>query len=306
MNDRPVNRWRARLGRGSGPTLVIAHRGDSAHAPENTIEAARLGHSAGADAWELDVRLARDGVAVVFHDESLRRTTDVAVRFAADPRAGMLRVADFDTPEIRSLDAGSWFLDPDGTGRTAAGFGTLEAIDSAARARYSSGNVRVPTLAEALELTAALDWLVNVELKATGDDGNALAESAIEAIEAAGVADRVLISSFDHDAVTYVARRWPGVATGVLTAEPIARAADYVRRVVGTDFYHPSAACLDDGGHGLDELRRAGVPVLVFTVNDSSPGGLADRLATAGVAGLFTDDPEALTVRWRGRREVAP
>ena len=54
--------------------LIIAHRGASAHAPENTLAAFRRAVEAGADGIELDVRLARDGVAVVFHDSSLKRT----------------------------------------------------------------------------------------------------------------------------------------------------------------------------------------------------------------------------------------
>ena len=67
------------------------------HAPENTLEAARLGRQAGAEAWELDVQLTRDGVAVVLHDESLSRTTDVAARFPGDPRGrDGYRVTDFD------------------------------------------------------------------------------------------------------------------------------------------------------------------------------------------------------------------
>jgi len=105
--------------------LVIAHRGDSSRAPENTLDAARLGWDAGAEAWELDVQLSRDGVPVVIHDESLLRTTDVAGRFAGDVRepAGFL-VSDFDLAEIRSLDAGSWFLEPGRGSRTADRFGT--------------------------------------------------------------------------------------------------------------------------------------------------------------------------------------
>jgi glycerophosphoryl diester phosphodiesterase len=301
VSDPTGNRWRARLARGSGPPLIIAHRGASAHAPENTIEAARLGHVAGADAWELDVRLARGGVPVVLHDETLRRTTDAAVRFAVDPRADALRVADFDRSEIRALDAGSWFLDPCGTGRTAAGFGTLAALDPAATAHYTSGSVRVPTLVEALELTAALDWLVNVELKTAGRGDNDLVEAVIEAIEATGTTDRVLVSSFDHEVVADVARRWPALATGALTAEPITGAVGYVRRVIGADFYHPAAACLEVLGNDLADLRRAGIPVLSYTVNDARPGGLADRLAAAGVAGLFSDDPAAVVSRWRRR-----
>src|SRR5205823_2423087 len=82
-----------------------------------TLEAARLGWEAGAEAWELDVRLTRDGVPIVCHDDALLRTTDVARRFAGDPRAAArFLVADFDLDEIQALDAGGWFLDP-ATGR---------------------------------------------------------------------------------------------------------------------------------------------------------------------------------------------
>ena len=69
-----TNRFLDRLRSSSARPMVVAHRGDSYHAPENTLEAARLGWEAGAEAWELDVQLTRDGVAVVCHDESLVRT----------------------------------------------------------------------------------------------------------------------------------------------------------------------------------------------------------------------------------------
>ena len=115
--------------RRAGP-LVIAHRGDSCHAPENTLEAALRAWQAGADAWELDVQLTRDGVPVVLHDASLLRTTDVARRFASDPRATSgFRVVDFDFDEIRQLDAGGWFLADPPDGRTAAEFGTRALLD---------------------------------------------------------------------------------------------------------------------------------------------------------------------------------
>ena len=86
--------------------VVVAHRGDSFHAPENTLEAGRATREAGAPAWEIDVQLTRDGVPVLLHDESLKRTTDVASKFAGDPRgkAGWY-VFDFDWREVESLDA---------------------------------------------------------------------------------------------------------------------------------------------------------------------------------------------------------
>src|SRR3984957_6809237 len=118
-----MNRFLDLLKSSRNHPVVVAHRGDSFHAPENTLEAARLAQQAGADAWELDVQLTRDGVPVVLHDESLLRTTDVATRFKDDPggRAGF-RVSDFDFEEIRSLDAGSWFVAADGGPRSARSF----------------------------------------------------------------------------------------------------------------------------------------------------------------------------------------
>jgi glycerophosphoryl diester phosphodiesterase len=310
-----------RFGRGSGPAgpWVIAHRGDSVHAPENTLEAARLGWEAGAEAWEMDVRLTRDGVPVVVHDGSLRRTTDVARQFAGDPRkAARFLVADFDLDEIQALDAGGWFLDPT-TGhdperpvRTAAGFGALDGLDLRRRAWYESGRVRVPTLAQALALTVALDWAVNVELKSSFAGEPALVDAVLAAVDRAGAADRVWISSFDHADIARVARLRPDLATGILTATPLYRPAGYVRDGIGASAYHPSARSLGAESVGyrrrpsaatlraedLGDLRAAGVPVYVFTVNDARPGGLADHLAEAGVAGLYTDDPGALAALW--------
>src|SRR6516165_9960808 len=127
--------------------VVVAHRGDSFHAPENTLEAARLAWEAGAEAWELDVQLTRDGVPVVLHDESLLRTTDVATRFAGDPRGrGGFRVSDFDLEEVRTLDAGSWFVDDRGGTRSARDLGTLDRLAPEHVAYYRSGQIFIPTL----------------------------------------------------------------------------------------------------------------------------------------------------------------
>ncbi len=263
----------------------MAHRGDSAHAPENTLEAARLGRSNGADAWELDVQLTRDGIPVVLHDESLLRTTDLASRFAGDPRVeqgGYL--ADFDFAEIQTLDAGSWFFE-------------------------GSNGARIPTLREALELTIELDWLVNVELKSFPEHDPRLLDVVFAELDATGAANRVLISSFDHDDVAQAAIRGGGggVATGALIASPLRSPDRYVREIVGADCLHVSTEVL--GAHssayrnrpGVSSLRgnvvRAlkdqGIPVLVYTVPPLAPGGvsLAEDLAHLGETGLFCDDP---------------
>jgi glycerophosphoryl diester phosphodiesterase len=302
--------WFRALGRPrAGGPLIIAHRGDSFHAPENTLDAAERGWKAGAHAWELDVHLTRDGAAVVIHDESLVRTTDVARRFCGDPRGESgFRVADFDLYEIRTLDAGSWFVDPCGGPRSAAGFGTLGRLDAASRVRFASGAVRVPTLAEALTLTRELDWLVNIELKSFPDAQPDLLDAVLQVVGATDTAGRILVSSFDHADVARCARIRPDLPTGVLSATPLLAPERYVREHVGAVAYHPSADALNASSRAyrrtpapetlrradLGALHDAGVPVLVFTVNDSAPDGLAAHLAAAGVDGLFTDDPAGL------------
>ena len=303
-----MNRFRERIG--CGPPVVIAHRGDSAHAPENTLDAARLGHAAGAFAWELDVHLSRDGVAVVVHDESLLRTTDVAARFARDPRAmSGFRVADLDWSEIRQLDAGSWFVDGACRPRSAQAFGTLAGLAPAALHRFTSGSVRVPNLVEALELTRDLDWLVNVELKTFPEADPRLRHAVLAAIDLTETADRVLISSFDHADVANVASARAEIATGVLIETPLHREHAYVRNLVGADFLHLSAAAMGAESRAYQShasprsLRAIGagqppLPRLVYTVNDARPDGLAAHLGGVGAAGVFTDDPRAARALW--------
>ena len=107
---------------------VVAHRGASAQCPENTLAAFRRAIEMGADFFETDVRLSRDGVAVLMHDATLERTTD-----------GTGPIAHLTLEEIKRLDAGSWKAD-------------------------EFAGERVPTLAEALELAAGR-IRVSIEIK---------------------------------------------------------------------------------------------------------------------------------------------
>src|SRR5690242_1077188 len=96
---------------------VIAHRGASARAPENTLPAFELAVRSGAGCVEHDLHATRDGVLVCLHDRTLERTTDVADRFPDRARERIVNgnvvrewfVADFTFAELRELDAGSWF-----------------------------------------------------------------------------------------------------------------------------------------------------------------------------------------------------
>ncbi|MFI5455645.1 MAG: glycerophosphodiester phosphodiesterase [Isosphaerales bacterium] len=294
--------------RGDRPA-ILAHRGDSFRAPENTLEAARLAWQAGADAWELDVQLTRDGVPIVLHDQSLLRTTDVARRFASDPRGqNGFRVSDFDFDEVKTLDAGSWFVAKDGGPRSAHSFGTFNRLEPAWIEHYRSGRVIIPTLAEALTLTKQQDWLVNVEIKSFPEGPVGLVERVLEVVEQLEIAARVLISSFDHTDVALADRPGREHALGILTLTPLCRTHDYASDLVGADTVHVSTEILGSGTVAyrrersssvlrtvlVEDLKSHGIPILAYTVNDTGAGSLAEHLAQIGVDGLFTDDPQGM------------
>ena len=164
------------------PPLVIAHRGASADAPENTIAAFELGLEQGADAIELDVHLSADGHPVVIHDFTLERTTNGSGPVRA------LRVR-----ELKRLDAGGW------------------------RARRFRGQ-RIQTLQEVLERfrDRARFW---IELKAGSRVYPGIEERVVSMLEIYEVVDRTLVQSFDHDAVTLIRSLSREVRVGALVEE---------------------------------------------------------------------------------------
>ncbi|GAA4090268.1 glycerophosphodiester phosphodiesterase [Nonomuraea soli] len=133
--------------------LVVAHRGASAVAPENTMAAFRAAGTAGADMYELDVRQTKDGQLVVVHDSTLARTTDVERLY---PDRAPWRVSDFTLAEIKQLDAGSWF----GAGFTGQRVPTVrEAIAASSDGPGLVLEVKNPTKAMDAPLTQLLDEL---------------------------------------------------------------------------------------------------------------------------------------------------
>ncbi|BDG08707.1 glycerophosphodiester phosphodiesterase [Anaeromyxobacter paludicola] len=146
-----------------GPWLV-AHRGGSRLAPENTLAAFDVAARLGADAFELDVRLTREGALVVFHDEDTRRVTGAPGR-----------VRDRSLAALKALDAGFAFT-PDG-GRTFP---------------FRGRGVAVPTLREVLDAHPATR--VNVEVKDVEPEA---AEALVRVVREAGAVERVCLGSFD-------------------------------------------------------------------------------------------------------------
>lgn len=164
--------------------LVIAHRGASDIAPENTLAAFRAAYELGADGFETDVQLTRDRKMVIHHN------------YTVDARSnGSGRVCDKTEEELRRLDFGSW------KGPAFAG-------------------ERIPTLAECLEMAKRFS-MVNIELKAPVDRTVPYVEPVARAIRAAGLEDRVRISSFDHTLLREMKSLLPAVRVGALTSRAV-------------------------------------------------------------------------------------
>src|SRR5688572_22071727 len=146
---------------------VIGHRGNRAFAPENTIQPFAQPVTAGADAIELDVHLSADGVAVVFHDPHVRRTTD-----------GTGFVDRLTFRELRKLDAGARFTPDNGTTYPYRGLGH-----------------RIPSLEEVLEAFPATSILIEIKTATA-------AKETRRVIEKRQAEQRVLVDSYDDAALS--------------------------------------------------------------------------------------------------------
>jgi glycerophosphoryl diester phosphodiesterase len=236
-------------------TLNWAHRGASGHAPENTLAAFRLAAEMGADGIELDVHLSADGQVVVIHNGTVDATTD-----------GQGRVRDLTLDGLQSLDAGSWY------GPRFAG-------------------QRIPTL-EQVFADLGQRLRINVEIK--GERGGAPAgqlEAAVVAlIEARGLVERVIVSSFFPSSLRRVHKLNPDIPLGFLYAGRIQKwLPPWVYRMLAPyDALHPAFGLVDAA-----YVARAGreVPLNVWTVNDEAE---LRRMCGLGVAGIITNYPDRL------------
>lgn len=196
----------ARAGPGAAAARVIAHRGASRDAPENTLAAVDAAHRRGLIWVENDVQRSKDGRLVVLHDATLERTTDAAKVF---PGRAPWRVGDFTAAEIARLDAGSWF-----GGRFAG--------------------ERVPTLAAYLRRLERNGQRLLLEIKAPekypGIEAQVLRELRVAGwLDRAHVRSRLVVQSFSVRCVRTVHERAPQVRTGILGAPGVGLLPRYAR-----------------------------------------------------------------------------
>lgn len=278
----------------NGKLLNIAHRGARSVAPENTLVAGRKACQEEADFWEFDVRLTGDGKLVVLHDETLTRTTDVCEVF---PDKDNYRVSSFDLPEIRLLDAGSWFVESDPFGEVSRG--TVPRSDL----KLYSG-VKVPSLREALELTKDLDWRANIELKfSKGQEAKILEERTtcvlrqlVDLVEELGVLNKVVVSSFNHRTIRELKNLHSEIKGVLLVKEPLANPIEYLKKHNAKILNLKESAVQTEAGlSNIKEVGRASseYEVNLWTVNKKEK--MRKYLVNPFIGGLITDYPGRLS-----------
>ncbi|WP_456386151.1 glycerophosphodiester phosphodiesterase [Desulfolithobacter sp.] len=263
--------------------FICGHRGARSIAPENTLLALEKARDFGAHAWETDVRVSREGEPIIFHDDTLERTTDVAghSHFRDNHPWPTER---FTVAELRELDAGSWFLEADP-------FGTVASGEVKAEEKDRIRNQKIPLLGEILSLTARHRFPVNLELKDLGTPpgDTKVVDRVLAMLEETGTMDLVLLSSFRHEYLRRAQRLCPSLALGVLVEKKHPPDLIHYLKDLSAAAYHPSVQLLDL--ELVQELRRVGVRVNSWTVNDMTRAG---ELLQAGV-GVITDWPQHLT-----------
>jgi len=246
---------------GAAEVDVIAHRGFSGVAPENTMSAfeAAANISVG---FELDVTLAATGEVIVLHDDTVDRTTD-----------GSGAAAELSLDELRALDAGSWFS-PDFAGE------------------------RIPTLAEVLD-TYGGDVPIDIEIKST-TPREPLADAVVEVIEAANLVDQVFVTSFDPYILERVKEQNPDIRRGQLTGTFKDADLNFIEKLVLRRMWlngksEPGIVAVEDARikrpRRVKRWHRKGYLVYVWTVNDEAE---MRRLVDYGVDGIITDHPDVL------------
>jgi len=182
--------------------LIIAHRGASKLAPENTMPAFRKALELGADGIELDVHMSSDGFLVVTHDEMLDRTSN-----------GKGLVRDRTLAELRSLDFGSWFSE-DFRGE------------------------RIPMLEDVLALLSGWDGLLNIEIKNGPVFYPGIERAVADAVKKHKRTNRTIISSFNHYSLVEIRKYEPEIKTAPLYMAGIYRPWEYARSL-GAAAIHP-------------------------------------------------------------------
>lgn len=231
--------------------VIYAHRGASAHAPENTLAAFQLALEHGADGVELDAKLSADGQVVVIHDQTVDRTTGAH---------GIVR--EMTLAQLKALDAGSSFSS-------------------------EFAGEPIPTLEEVF-VAIGQKTLINVEITNYSSVTDALPDRIADLVIQYNLQERVLFSSFHPLNLIRIRRRLPDTPAAILTQPgsdgKLLRG--WFGRLFARGFIHPYFT--DVNAETMAVERRAGRRVNAWTIND--PEEML-RLYNLRIDGIITDDP---------------
>lgn len=239
-------------------------------APENTLAAFRRALSDGADGVECDVRLAKDGVPVLFHDATLKRTAF---------KDGKLR--DFTSKELGRIDVGSWF--------------NLRHPERADRAYRTE---RIPTLAQFFELMKQNQKLIYVELKCKNENHLKLAEEVAILIRDFGLQKRTVVKSFEHEATRIIQKMLPDVRIAALFSPRPLRVIQ-PRKTLVTPALNLEADELSlhytlATERTVKKATAAGMKTVIWTANHPA---WVKRAFKLGIHGIITNEPARLIAR---------
>ncbi|HUF05739.1 MAG TPA: glycerophosphodiester phosphodiesterase [Aridibacter sp.] len=253
---------------------VVAHRGSSHKAPENTLEAFALAIEEGADGLEMDVRLAGDGTPVLFHDASLRRFT------GKDKRIDSLSAG-----EIKSVSVGKWFNNR-----------------YPKRARQEYEKSFVPTLEEALDFLKGFEGDIYVELKCRPVDAERTAINVARLLARSPLLQRFIAKSFCLDALPHLRRECGDLRTAALFAPKVMSIIRKEKRLVNIASDLSADALSLHASLATKKLVkksvRAGLDVAIWTVDN--PRWLK-RAVELGIGTVITNKPDLMLLR---RREL--
>jgi glycerophosphoryl diester phosphodiesterase len=244
--------------------LIIAHRGASGDAPENTIEAFELAWQRGADGIEFDIHFSSDEMPVVIHDPCLDRTTSSAGR-----------VRDYTAEVLQRLDAGSWFN---------------ERYPSKARPQYQG--LKIPLLSETLDWVRKRNCRAFLEIKEGSATYPGIESVVIKEVFRARVADQTTIISFDLATLQRCRALNPSIALGIDLCRPLRALAN--ARSISAVTLHPHWVFVSP--RFVKCAHQSGFQVLAWGLDTEES---IRRTLTSGIDGLMTDDP-GYAVKLRG------
>lgn len=237
--------------------VVIAHRGASAYAPENTHSAFKLAIEMQAEMIELDLLLSKDGIPVIIHDENLERTTGM------DGKVGDLTLS-----ELQNLETGAWFSNE----FSGEPFPTLEEV-----LNYTKGKIAV-----------------NIEIKhesVTDEIKGGIVEKTLELVKNVGVEKEVIFSSFDYRVMEHLNELAPDMPKALLYESDQSGDLSPLQlvRKYKVDAFNCSHKELTE--EWISELKANNIPFFIYTVNDEV---LMKEIINAGAKGIFSDKPDVL------------